>query len=220
MSSKNHLVVIDPGTTSAETICFNGVAARWTEGRVSYHLPVFAGLDSLFRLPQETVAGIVLFGSCASVHDALPWQKPLFNWIWDRVSNDKIPLLAICYGHQLMAQSLGGEVGFWKGGEQFIGLRKVTVTRPFLGLLPGTEGMISQAHGEYVVKVPEEMEVVLRSEDGGVEGMRHKSLPIYTVQGHPEADEHFLVSQGAAAPKDFPPFGARVVEQFLDSIRR
>ena len=52
----------------------------------------------------------------------------------------------------------------------------------------------SQNHGYYVKELPQDMEVThMNINDGTVEGMKHKTLPIYSVQFHPEA---------SAGPKD------------------
>ena len=61
-------------------------------------------------LPQpDTCAGVVISGSHAFVTDREPWSKKVADWIPGVIAAE-IPLLGICYGHQLMALALGGSV--------------------------------------------------------------------------------------------------------------
>lgn len=62
------------------------------------------------RLPEVIdVAGVILTGSQAMVTDREPWSLALEKWAASAV-HQGVPTLGICYGHQLLAQALGGEV--------------------------------------------------------------------------------------------------------------
>ncbi len=111
----------------------------------------------------------------------------------------KKPTCGICLGHQLLALALGGETAKLKFGHRGgnhpvkdIELDKVFIT--------------SQNHGYYVSKMPEDMKVThINLNDQTVEGMRHNTLPIYSVQYHPEA---------CPGPKD----NDYIFDKFLDLI--
>ena len=93
----------------------------------------------------------------------------------------KKPIGGICLGHQLIALALGGSTSKLKFGHR-------GCNHPVKALREDKVYITSQNHGYYVDKLPEGMEVThVSMNDGTLEGMRHKKLPIYTVQFHPEA---------------------------------
>lgn len=93
----------------------------------------------------------------------------------------KKPIVGICLGHQLLALSLGGTTSKLKFGHR-------GSNHPVKDLERNRVHITSQNHGYVVEKLPEDMEVThININDGTVEGMKHKTLPIYSVQFHPEA---------------------------------
>ncbi len=61
--------------------------------------------------------GVVVTGSPAMVSDREPWSENAAQWL-TRVVDKAVPLLGVCYGHQLLAHALGGEVGYHPGGRE------------------------------------------------------------------------------------------------------
>lgn len=93
----------------------------------------------------------------------------------------KKPIVGICLGHQILALALGGDTAKLKFGHR-------GCNHPVKDIANNTVHITSQNHGYYVSRLPEGMEVShVNVNDGTVEGMRHKTLPIFSVQFHPEA---------------------------------
>ncbi|MCG8518169.1 MAG: glutamine amidotransferase [Pseudomonadales bacterium] len=83
--------------------------------------------------------GIVVTGSPAMVSERAPWSERTARWLAQAVAQDK-PVLGVCYGHQLLAHALGGEVGYHPGGRESgtfeVRLNEAGEADPLLGSLP------------------------------------------------------------------------------------
>jgi GMP synthase (glutamine-hydrolysing) len=96
-----------------------------------------------------------------------------------------IPLLGVCYGHQLIAHELGGEVA--KGSSAEYGLGRISVDKEDL-LFKGVpkEFQVWVSHFDEVKKMPAGFEALAHSSTCKVEAMRHKEKRIFGTQFHPE----------------------------------
>jgi GMP synthase (glutamine-hydrolysing) len=94
-----------------------------------------------------------------------------------------IPIMGICYGHQLFAHNFGGEIG----SAPEYGKCELEVLKKD-GLFQDCEDIetVWQNHGDAVVKVPEGFEVAAKTKDNEVSSMQHKEKPWFSVQFHPE----------------------------------
>lgn len=100
------------------------------------------------------------------------------------------PLLGVCLGHQTIGQHFGGTVA--RGG--LMHGKTSPVTHDNSGLFTGLPSpfQATRYHSLIVENVPSSLVVNATSDDGHVMGFRHATLPIHSVQFHPEsiATEH------------------------------
>jgi len=125
------------------------------------------------------VKGLIFSGGPASVYEPkAPKPNP-------QILNLEMPILGLCYGHQLIAKMVGGKVAPAKQKEY--GIAYVTVDKP-LGVLKGLNGKerVWMSHGDTVFALPSDFEVLAHTENCPVAAFKHKEKPIYGLQWHPE----------------------------------
>ena len=139
-------------------------------------------------LPRsKEVDGIVLAGSYNSVHDRTDWQQALLSWI-PEIRRNKIPILAVCGSHQLMAYSHGVDVTFVEDAP-FAGTLPVQLTEagkssPIMHLI-SDNACFQYANSEHVVGIPEGSRLLASSSKVPVAALDYGDH-CYTTQFHPE----------------------------------
>jgi GMP synthase (glutamine-hydrolysing) len=125
------------------------------------------------------VKGLIFSGGPASVYEHnAPRPDP-------HILDLDLPILGLCYGHQLVAQMVGGKVE--PAEQREYGIAYVAIDKP-AGVLKGLskKEKVWMSHGDTVFKMPEEFEVLAHTENCPVAAFRHKEKPIYGLQWHPE----------------------------------
>ena len=102
------------------------------------------------------------------------------------VRDARVPTLGVCLGHQAVVQAFGGELG---SARRLLHGKTSLVEHDGRGVFAGLPQQleVGRYHSLAAVRVPEELEVSARAEDGEVMGVRHRTLPIEGVQFHPES---------------------------------
>lgn len=113
----------------------------------------------------------------------------------------KLPLLGVCLGHQAIGAAFGGDIV--RAGQQMHGKTSVISTDQkgvFAGL--PQHFTVNRYHSLVIDRatLPDCLAVTATSEDGEIQGVRHKLLPVEGVQFHPES---ILTEHGHAMLKNF-----------------
>jgi GMP synthase (glutamine-hydrolysing) len=166
------VLVVDLGAQYAQLI-----ARRVREAHV--YSEIVPHDMSARELAAKRPAGIILSGGPASVYEAgAPQIDP-------GVLTLGVPVLGICYGHQLMARSLGGEVA--ATGQREYGRTELHTTPPSVVLrdLPATD-TVWMSHGDAVTRSPEGFRVTASTDQIPIAGMEDPERSLFSVQFHPE----------------------------------
>jgi len=141
---------------------------------------------SVIQVPPKTAAEEILsMKPDGVVLSNGPGNPALLGYVASTVRKlmGKLPVFGICLGHQIIAHAAGGRTFKMKFGHR-------GSNHPVKELESGRVFITSQNHG-YAVdeKIPDGFVVTHRNcNDGTIEGMKHKELPVFSVQYHPEAN--------------------------------
>jgi GMP synthase (glutamine-hydrolysing) len=126
--------------------------------------------------------GVVVSGSRSSVYDDEPWIDATREWVRSAIER-KLPALGICWGHQLLADALGGTVE--PMGEYELGYRTVEHTGDDIFEGIPESFTVFTTHSDAVTELPEGADRIAEN-DYGIHGFRHGR--VWGLQSHPEYD--------------------------------
>jgi GMP synthase (glutamine-hydrolysing) len=148
----------------------------------------------------------VVTGSRASVYRDEPWIDTLKEWVGTAVERG-MPVLGVCFGHQVLAEALGGTVEDM--GEYEIGYREVEGDGVLFG--DGDDSMtVFTTHSDTVTELPPGAHQIAEN-DYGIHGFRVNNA--FGVQFHPEYDME--TARTVTRGKDLPD---ERIERVLDGI--
>jgi GMP synthase (glutamine-hydrolysing) len=174
MSNTSHewILVLDFGSQYTQLI-----ARRVREFNV--YCEIFAFNTNLDRFNAHPPKGIILSGSPCSVREKDAPQLPDGLWRWN------VPVLGICYGLQLLAET-ARKNAVEKSPKREFGRATLSLegnNELFDGIPESSQVWMS--HGDSLIHLPEGYEIIARTESH-IAAVRHTSKPVYGVQFHPE----------------------------------
>lgn len=180
----------------------------------------------------DEALAVIITGSPLSVTEALPWKDHVCEQLRELVRQD-VPVLGICFGHQLLGHALGGRVSSNPNGRE-IGTVPLHLEEP--DEVFGAQGrvLVNTTHVDSVVELPPGARVIGRTEQEPNAAVRF-APSAWGVQFHPELDAEvmrlYLVARRATllaegidvdarerAVEDAP-HGSRLIERFLQLAR-
>jgi GMP synthase (glutamine-hydrolysing) len=240
MSTEKKVIIMKLGYTLASLQSHRGDFEEWISApleRWRDHLETF-NVRTCDELPDyDRIAGVILSGSHAMVTDRAQWSERLASWLRGLVQRE-LPVLGICYGHQLLAHALGGEVADNPAGREF-GTVKITFTEQarddrLLGeFWPAIEAYVT--HTQSVVRLPAGARRLGMSDRDPHQAFAYGSSA-WGIQFHPEFDagivrEYIAQSsvqlqmegqdpQHLSAGCRDNPSGLRLLQRFLELVMR
>ncbi len=130
---------------------------------------------------------VLITGSPAGVYEDHDWLPGLFDFI--RAANDS-KMVGVCFGHQAMAEALGGHVEKSDKGWG-AGLHRYTITRPEPWLDGAREIAAPASHQDQVVAQPPNTEITVSSDFTPYAGLAWTDRPAISFQFHPEFSPAF-----------------------------
>jgi len=217
MVPKKHLMVIDPAVVKPAIESFNRMASV-APYPVTYHLPALYGTNSL-NMFNKNVRGIIVLGSAASVNDDNKWQQTILD-IMIEASANCIPVLGLCYGHQLIGHAYGGKVGPLWSGEKKQGERIVLLKKSDMWGEPSS-GPLLYSHQDGITEMPPDFEIIADSDLVSTDAIASKLEPVWGFQTHLEATQAFVDNHRLPVKdaKESFRFGHSLLDKFILSLK-
>ena len=207
------IIILDFGSQYTQLI-----ARRVRELHVFCEIHPFNNIPKI-DLSSNEVKGIILSGSPYSVHqEDSPRVQQISEW------RKKLPILAVCYGAQLLVHTHKGEVKRSETREYGRAKLIPVIENPLLeGIIPDSQ--IWMSHGDSIYSLPDTIEVIAKTASIPVAAYHFKGEPTYGLQFHPEVThstdgkkivENFLVNI-CKCSQDWTP--AAFVEETIQSLK-
>ncbi len=183
------ILVVRTGDAIGELVERRGEFTRWIREAVAdggRH--EWVEVDARFHaLPEAGMGAVILTGSSASVTERATWMIRTESWLRTRI-DEGLPVLGICFGHQMLAQALGGRVVKNSAGRE-IGTVKVARCDdddPLFRGLP-REVVVNSTHVDTVHDLPAGARNLASTKLERHAAFALKSN-VWGVQFHPEVD--------------------------------
>lgn len=208
------LLIVKAGEAIPEVRAARGDYDAWIAAGMGFAVDEVDVVDCAAgrSLPDPaTPAGVVVTGSSAMVSERADWSERAGAWLVRAVAAGT-PILGICYGHQLLAQALGGAVGKNPRGREIgtVTVRNLPPARDdaLLGAL-GDASPVHATHVESVLALPAGAVRLAESDLDPMQAIRFAER-VWGVQFHPEFDAEVTRAYLAARRE-------RVVAEGLDA---
>lgn len=169
-----------PDTLAATMGDYPDMFARLLDGH-GFHFATFKVVEGEFPASVHNCDGWLITGSKHGAYEDHPWIPPLEEFI-RRAYWAHIPIVGICFGHQILAQAMGGKV------ERYAGGWAVGATEYDFG---GHPMRLNAWHRDQVTKVPPMAEVVSANDFCANAALLYGDRA-FSVQAHPEFRPEFI----------------------------
>ncbi len=170
-----------PDIVQPELGDYDAMMARMLAGH-GFAFETYAVVDGAFPPGADAADGWLVTGSKHGTYEDHAWIPPLEELIRDIVASNR-PLVGICFGHQIIAQALGGKVikhpdGWRVGATDY--------------QIDGQPLTLNAWHQDQVIEAPEGAEIIGQAEGCAIAALRY-GPNVFTVQPHPEFERGMMV---------------------------
>ena len=169
-----------PDILLPDTGDYDAMMARMLDGQ-GFDFETYAVVDQEFPESPHAADGWLITGSKHGAYEDHPWIPPLEELI-RAIHAANLPMVGICFGHQIIAQALGGKVAKHPDGWR-VGATQYEIE--------GSPLTLNAWHQDQVIEAPDGAEIIGRAEGCDIAAMRIGER-IYTVQPHPEYGATFM----------------------------
>ena len=161
------------------------------DGDDTFSFEIFTVLEDQFPQNIHQCDGYLITGSKFSAYEDLPWINRLKSLI-RKIHQADLPLIGVCFGHQVIDEALGGKVTKFDGGWG-IGIHQYKIDQPQPDIIPESQQSltINAFHQDQISMLPEGAEVFASSDFCEYAGLVYGDK-ILTVQAHPEFTVPFI----------------------------
>ncbi len=151
----------------------------------TFSFEIFTVLEDQFPEDVNQCDGYLITGSKFSAYEDLPWIHRLKSLVRE-IHSAELPMIGVCFGHQVIAEALGGKVEKFSGGWG-VGIHQYEITQSQPDVLPESQQKltINAFHQDQISILPEGAEVFATSDFCEYAGVVYGDK-ILTVQAHPE----------------------------------
>lgn len=216
-SSIDKVTLIKTGQTFDELRAHKGCFEQWFASVFGETVPTWEVIHAhqgQALPPLNTPQAVVVTGSPVSVYERLPWSEATAAWLAELITRN-IPVLGVCYGHQLIAHALGGEVRPSPHGRE-VGAVEIEHNGDLLFEGLPQRFSVWQSHIDEVVNPPAHARVIASNQHSSVQAMAIGEH-CRTVQWHPEFDgeigRHYIKARAHLIDQERGDGAARALEQ-------
>ncbi|GGE30725.1 glutamine amidotransferase [Primorskyibacter flagellatus] len=181
-----------PDELQAESGDYGALYQSFLDGQ-GFDFAVYPVVDGVFPEGPEACDGWLISGSKFGAYEDLPWIPPLEDLI-RAIRDSGRPLVGICFGHQIIAQALGGKVEKWPGGWN---------VGPQTYHFAEGDAELTAWHQDQVTQVPPGARVLASSDHCANAALAYGDR-IYSIQPHPEFNAREIAglirTRGGALP--------------------
>ncbi|EAS35315.3 GMP synthase [Coccidioides immitis RS] len=165
----------------------------------------------------EDIDAVLITGARYNSYDDTPWILKLVEFTKKIAAQDRVRLIGVCFGHQILGRALGAKVGPNDAGWE-VAVHDVDLTEQGKKLLGLEKLRLQQMHRDIVHHYPPDVIPLGSSPRCEVQGM-YSPRKFITVQGHPEFTEEIVIEL-LHTRKYMGAFPPGIYEEGMDSVAK